>query len=461
MTSETNHLWGGRFNEPTDEFVKIFGASVSFDKVLALYDIEGSIAHATMLNEVEVLTDFELKEILNGLDIIKNEITSDKFNWSTDLEDVHMNIESRLTEICGEPGKKLHTGRSRNDQVATDIRLYLRDHVVLINQELTKLLNALLDLAEKENSTIMPGFTHLQAAQPITFGHHLLAYFEMFKRDLERLQESYKRINTMPLGSAALAGTSYPINRQRTAELLGFERISQNSLDAVSDRDFTIEFTAHASLIMMHLSRFSEELILWSSAQFEFVSLPDSFCTGSSIMPQKKNPDVPELVRGKTGRVTGNLISLLTLMKGQPLAYNKDNQEDKEPLFDSVETIYSCLRIFADMVPKIKANQENMLNSAIKGYTTATDLADYLVNKGLPFRDAHDVVGKAVAFGIKSNKDLSEFTLEELHEFNPGIESDVFDAISLEGSINSRNHLGGTSPKQVLNAIKVGRNSIK
>ena len=461
MTSETNHLWGGRFNEPTDEFVKIFGASVSFDKALALYDIEGSIAHATMLNEVEVLTDFELNEILNGLDMIKNEITSEKFNWSTDLEDVHMNIESRLTEICGEPGKKLHTGRSRNDQVATDIRLYLRDHVVLINQELTKLLNALLDLAEKENITIMPGFTHLQAAQPITFGHHLLAYFEMFKRDLERLQESYKRINTMPLGSAALAGTSYPINRQRTAELLGFERISQNSLDAVSDRDFAIEFTAHASLIMMHLSRFSEELILWSSAQFEFVSLPDSFCTGSSIMPQKKNPDVPELVRGKTGRVTGNLISILTLMKGQPLAYNKDNQEDKEPLFDSVETIYSCLRIFADMVPKIKANKENMLNSAIKGYTTATDLADYLVNKGLPFRDAHDVVGKAVAFGIKSNKDLSEFTLEELQEFNPGIEPDVFDAISLEGSINSRNHLGGTSPKQVLNAIKVGRNSIK
>ena len=461
MTSETNHLWGGRFNEPTDEFVKIFGASVSFDKALALYDIEGSIAHATMLNEVEVLTDFELKEILNGLDMIKNEITSDKFNWSTDLEDVHMNIESRLTEICGEPGKKLHTGRSRNDQVATDIRLFLRDHVVLINQELTKLLNALLDLAEKENSTIMPGFTHLQAAQPITFGHHILAYFEMFKRDLERLQESYKRINTMPLGSAALAGTSYPINRQRTAGLLGFERISQNSLDAVSDRDFAIEFTAHASLIMMHLSRFSEELILWSSAQFEFVSLPDSFCTGSSIMPQKKNPDVPELVRGKTGRVTGNLISILTLMKGQPLAYNKDNQEDKEPLFDSVETIYSCLRIFADMVPKIKANKENMLNSAIKGYTTATDLADYLVNKGLPFRDAHDVVGKAVAFGIKSNKDLSEFTLEELQEFNPGIEPDVFDAISLEGSINSRNHLGGTSPEQVLNAIKVGRNSIK
>tara|TARA_Y100000746_G_scaffold60532_1_gene49192 strand:+ start:195 stop:1580 length:1386 start_codon:yes stop_codon:yes gene_type:complete len=461
MTSKTNHLWGGRFNEPTDEFVKIFSASISFDKALALYDIEGSIAHATMLSEVEVLTGSELKEILNGLDQIKNEITSGKFNWSIDLEDVHMNIESRLTEICGEPGKKLHTGRSRNDQVATDIRLYLRDYVVMINHELKKLLNALLDLAEKENSTIMPGFTHLQAAQPITFGHHLLAYFEMFKRDLERLQESYKRINTMPLGSAALAGTSYPINRERTAELLGFERISQNSLDAVSDRDFAIEFASNASLIMMHLSRFSEELVLWSSAQFEFVSLPDSFCTGSSIMPQKKNPDVPELVRGKTGRVTGNLVSLLTLMKGQPLAYNKDNQEDKEPLFDSVETIYSCVRIFADMVPKIEANKQNMLNSAIKGFTTATDLADYLVKKGLPFRDAHDVVGRAVAFGIKSNKDLSEFTLNELQEFNSKIDSDVFDTISLDGSINSRDHLGGTSPKQVLNAIKVGRNSIK
>ena len=381
MTSKTNHLWGGRFNEPTDEFVKIFGASVSFDQALALYDIEGSIAHATMLSEVDVLTTSDLKEILNGLKQIKSEITSGKFNWSTDFEDVHMNIESRLTEICGEPGKKLHTGRSRNDQVATDIRLYLRDHVLLIGQELDKLLNALLDLAEQEVNTIMPGFTHLQAAQPITFGHHLLAYFEMFKRDRERLQESFKRINTMPLGSAALAGTSYPINRERTAELLGFERISQNSLDAVSDRDFAIEFASNASLIMMHLSRFSEELILWSSAQFDFISLPDSFCTGSSIMPQKKNPDVPELVRGKTGRVTGNLISLLTLMKGQPLAYNKDNQEDKEPLFDSVETIYSCLRIFADMVPNIHANRENMLHSAIKGYTTATDLADYLVKR--------------------------------------------------------------------------------
>ena len=346
MKSKKNHLWGGRFNQPTDEFVKIFGASVTFDKVLAIYDIEGSIAHATMLCEVNVLTSTELKKILEGLDKVKDEIVNDQFNWSVELEDVHMNIESRLTEICGDSGKKLHTGRSRNDQVATDIRLYLRDQVQLITKELERLLNALLDLAEQEKETIMPGFTHLQAAQPISFGHHLLAYFEMLKRDRERLQESFKRINTMPLGSAALAGTSYPINRERTAELLGFERISLNSIDAVSDRDFAIEFASNASLIMMHLSRFSEELILWSSAQFEFISLPDSFCTGSSIMPQKKNPDVPELVRGKTGRVTGNLISLLTIMKGQPLAYNKDNQEDKEPLFDSVETIYSCLRVF-------------------------------------------------------------------------------------------------------------------
>ena len=461
MKSKKNHLWGGRFNQPTDKFVKIFGASVTFDKVLALYDIEGSIAHATMLCEVNVLTSTELKQILEGLDKVKDEIVNDQFSWSVELEDVHMNIESRLTEICGDSGKKLHTGRSRNDQVATDIRLYLRDQVRLITKELERLLNALLDLAEQEKETIMPGFTHLQAAQPISFGHHLLAYFEMLKRDRERLQESFKRINTMPLGSAALAGTSYPINRERTAELLGFERISLNSIDAVSDRDFAIEFASNASLIMMHLSRFSEELILWSSAQFEFISLPDSFCTGSSIMPQKKNPDVPELVRGKTGRVTGNLISLLTIMKGQPLAYNKDNQEDKEPLFDSVETIYSCLRVFADMVPTIKTNKENMYQSALKGYTTATDLADYLVKKGLAFRDAHDVVGKAVSYGIKEGKDLSEFSINELKNFNSLIEEDIFDVISLEGSINSRNHLGGTSPNQISIAIKAGRKSIK
>ncbi len=461
MKSETNNLWGGRFNEATGAFVKIFSASVSFDKILAFYDIEGSLAHAAMLSEVGVLTSNELKQISEGLDQIKYEITNNQFEWSIDLEDVHMNIEARLTEICGESGKKLHTGRSRNDQVATDIRLYLRDQVRNITTEIERLLNALLNLADQEKETIMPGFTHLQAAQPVSFGHHLLAYFEMFKRDHERLQDGYKRINVMPLGSAALAGTSYPINRQRTAEILGFDGISNNSIDAVSDRDFAIEFASNASLIMIHLSRFSEELILWSSAQFDFISLPDSFCTGSSIMPQKKNPDVPELVRGKTGRVTGNLISLLTLMKGQPLAYNKDNQEDKEPLFDSVETIYTCLRIFADMVPTIKANKDNMYQSALKGYTTATDLADYLVKKGLAFRDAHEVVGKAVSYGLKENKDLSEFTIDELKNFNSLIEIDVFDVISLEGSINARNHLGGTSPKQISKAIKSGRKSIK
>ena len=461
MKSEKNHLWGGRFNEPTDEFVKIFGASIAFDKILALYDIQGSIAHATMLSEIDVLSSSELNEILEGLTKIKDEIVNDQFNWSIDLEDVHMNIESRLIEICGESGKKIHTGRSRNDQVATDIRLYLRDQVLLINNELERLLTALLDLAEQEKATIMPGFTHLQAAQPVSFGHHLLAYFEMFKRDRERLYEGFKRINTMPLGSAALAGTSYPINRDRTAELLGFERISLNSIDAVSDRDFAIEFVSSASLIMMHLSRFSEEIILWSSSQFDFISLPDSFSTGSSIMPQKKNPDVPELVRGKTGRVTGNLISLLTLMKSQPLAYNKDNQEDKEPLFDSVDTIFNCLHVFADMVPMIKSNKDNMYQSALKGFTTATDLADYLVKKGLAFRDAHDIVGKAVSYGIKENKDLNEFSLDELKSFNKLIEKDVFDVISLEGSINARDHLGGTSIKQVSKAIKAGRKLIK
>ncbi len=461
MNSETNNLWGGRFNEATDAFVKIFSASVSFDKILAFYDIEGSLAHATMLEEVGVITSKELNQISDGLEKIKNEITNNKFDWSIDLEDVHMNIESRLTKIIGEAGKKLHTGRSRNDQIATDIRLYLRDQVNTITEQIERLLFALLELAEQEKATIMPGFTHLQTAQPVSFGHHLLAYFEMFKRDHERLQDGYKRINVMPLGSAALAGTSHPINRQRTAEILGFDGISTNSIDAVSDRDFAIEFASNASLIMMHLSRFSEELILWSSAQFDFISLPDSFCTGSSIMPQKKNPDVPELVRGKTGRVNGNLVSLLTLMKGQPLAYNKDNQEDKEPLFDSVETVKNCLRVFADMVPTIKAKRDNMYNSALKGYSTATDLADYLVNKGATFRDAHEIVGKAVSYSINNNKDLSELSLEELKNFNSSIEKDVFDLISLEGSINARNHLGGTSPKQVSLAIKTHRKLFK
>jgi len=461
MKSKKNHLWGGRFNEPTDEFVKIFGASISFDKVLALYDIEGSIAHATMLSEVGLLTIDEKDQIISGLEQILKEINSGKFNWSLDLEDVHMNIESRLTSICGDAGKKLHTGRSRNDQVATDIRLYLRDNVDGLLVDINKLQIELLDLAEKESSTIMPGFTHLQAAQPVIFGHHLMAYFEMLSRDFERLEECRKRINSSPLGAAALAGTTYPINRKRTAELLEFENICSNSLDAVSDRDFVIEFNSVASIIMMHLSRFSEELIIWSSAQFDFVELPDSFCTGSSIMPQKKNPDVPELVRGKTGRVFGNLTSLLTTMKGQPLAYNKDNQEDKEPLFDTVDTLKSCLRVFTQMLPNIEAKRDNMYNSTKKGYTTATDLADYLVNKGLPFRDAHEVVGKSVSYGIEHQKDLCELSLTELQSFDDRIEDDVFDILSLEGAVNARDHLGATSPNQVMQAIKVARSSLK
>ena len=461
MTKETNKLWGGRFNESTDDFVKIFGASIFFDKILAPYDIQGSIAHATMLSEVGLLTIDEKDQIISGLEQILKEIDSGKFNWSLDLEDVHMNIESRLTSICGDAGKKLHTGRSRNDQVATDIRLYLRDNVDGLLVDINKLQIELLDLAEKESSTIMPGFTHLQAAQPVIFGHHLMAYFEMLSRDFERLEECRKRINSSPLGAAALAGTTYPINRKRTAELLEFENICSNSLDAVSDRDFVIEFNSVASIIMMHLSRFSEELIIWSSAQFDFVELPDSFCTGSSIMPQKKNPDVPELVRGKTGRVFGNLTSLLTTMKGQPLANNKDNQEDKEPLFDTVDTLKSCLRVFTQMLPNIEAKRDNMYNSTKKGYTTATDLADYLVNKGLPFRDAHEVVGKSVSYGIEHQKDLCELSLTELQSFDDRNEDDVFDILSLEGAVNARDHLGATSPNQVMQAIKVARSSLK
>ncbi len=457
----TNQSWGGRFNQPTDEFVKIFGASVFFDKILAPYDIAGSIAHATMLCEVGLLTDEEKTQIIDGLNAILTEIKADKFKWSVDLEDVHMNIEARLVERIGDAGKKLHTGRSRNDQVATDIRLYLRDQVDGINEEIKRLQIALLDLAEQESGTILPGFTHLQAAQPMSFGHHMMAYFEMLSRDAERLIDCRKRLNSMPLGSAALAGTTYPINRIRTAELLGFERICNNSLDGVSDRDFAIEFLNAASIIMMHLSRFSEELILWSSAQFDFIELPDSFCTGSSIMPQKKNPDVPELVRGKTGRVYGHLTSLLTIMKSQPLAYNKDNQEDKEPLFDTVSTLKACLRVFADMVPTIETKRNNMYNAAKKGYTTATDLADYLVKKGLPFRDAHEVVGKSVAYGIQKQKDLSELSLEELQTFDASIENDVFDILSLEGSLCARNHLGGTAPNQVKQAIKMARKTLK
>mgnify|MGYP000085368139 CR=1 FL=1 len=454
MTSKTNHLWGGRFNEPTDEFVKIFGASVTFDKVLAFYDIQGSEAHATMLSEIGVLTKEELKQILDGLATIKDEINNGQFEWSIDLEDVHMNIEARLTEICGLPGKKLHTGRSRNDQVATDIRLYLRDQVQTINNEILRLLNALLDLAEGEKSTIMPGFTHLQAAQPVSFGHHLLAYFEMFKRDYERLEDSYKRINTMPLGAAALAGTSYPINRERTAELLGFDRICANSIDAVSDRDFTIEFCANASLIMMHLSRFSEELILWSSAQFNFVTLPDSFCTGSSIMPQKKNPDVAELARGKSGRLVGNLVSLLTLLKGLPMTYNRDLQEDKEPLFDSIDSVRATVRLTAAMLQHTSVNAEACAAAAADPALLATDLADWLVGQKVPFREAHHLVGEVVGLAEKLAKPLDRLTLKELQGVSRKFKAGALEVFELKQALAKRTATGSPGTKEVKKQLR-------
>ncbi len=447
-------MWGGRFSEATDAFVAEFTASVQFDQRFYKQDIAGSIAHATMLAKVGVLTHAERDDIIQGLNTIQTEIEAGNFEWRIDLEDVHMNIESRLTARIGITGKKLHTGRSRNDQVATDIRLYVRDEIDAILQLLNKLQTGILALAAKNTHTIMPGFTHLQTAQPVTFGHHLLAWFEMLVRDSERLHDCRKRVNRMPLGSAALAGTTYPIDRAYTAELLGFEAVSENSLDAVSDRDFAIEFNAAAALIMMHLSRMSEELILWTSAQFKFVNIPDRFCTGSSIMPQKKNPDVPELVRGKSGRVFGDLMSLLTLMKGQPLAYNKDNQEDKEPLFDAIDTVRGSLMAFADMVPALVPNIEVMREAALRGFSTATDLADYLVKKGVAFRDAHEIVGKAVALGVAEEKDLSELSLQQLQQFSDLITADVFDqALTLEASVNARDHIGGTAPKQVEAAI--------
>ncbi|MCW9012591.1 MAG: argininosuccinate lyase [Gammaproteobacteria bacterium] len=458
-TSDTK-LWGGRFSEPTDAFVEAFTASVEFDQRMYRQDIEGSRAHARMLTHVGVLNQEDCAAILKGLDQVEQEIAEGQFEWSVAREDVHMNIEARLTELVGDAGKRLHTGRSRNDQVATDIRLYLREQIGFALAELQRLKQGLLDLAENEADTIMPGFTHLQVAQPVTFGHHLLAWFEMMHRDTGRLEDCARRLNVLPLGSAALAGTSYPLDRHYTAELLGFDDVCRNSLDAVSDRDFAIEFCAASALIMTHLSRFSEELVLWSSAQFDFIDLPDRFCTGSSIMPQKKNPDVPELVRGKTGRVNGNLVSLLTLMKSQPLAYNKDNQEDKEPLFDTIDTLLGSLRAFADMIPAIEAKKDNMYRAARQGFSTATDLADYLVRKGLPFRDAHEVVGKAVALGVAEKRDLSEMSLQELQQFSDIIAEDVFDVLTLEGSVASRNHIGGTAPEQVRQAVAQARDRI-
>ena len=460
-TAANSKLWGGRFVEDTDAFVEAFTASVEFDQRLYRQDIAGSRAHATMLEQVGVLSSEDLAAIQSGLDAIEVDIEAGRFDWSVAREDVHMNIEAALTMRIGDAGKRLHTGRSRNDQIATDIRLYLRAACDQAASECQRLLDGMVQLAAQHVDTIMPGFTHLQTAQPVTFGHHVMAWFEMLLRDLDRLSDTRRRLNQMPLGAAALAGTSYPIDRNITQELLGFDGLCENSLDAVSDRDFAIEFCATTAVCLMHLSRIAEELVLWTSAQFNFISLPDRFCTGSSIMPQKKNPDVPELVRGKTGRVNGNLVALLTLMKGQPLAYNKDNQEDKEPLFDSVDTLLGCLRAFADMIPAILVQQEAMRNAAKRGFSTATDLADYLVGQGMAFRDAHEVVGAAVAYGVEQGCDLADMPLAKLQEFCGTISEDVFQVLTLEGSINSRNHIGGTAPAQVSAAIKRAPHRIK
>jgi argininosuccinate lyase len=459
--------WSSRFTEPVDALVQRYTSSLAFDQRLALVDIAGSLAHAEMLMAQKIISKADFLAIQKGMAQIEKEIVSGKFNWQLALEDVHLNIEARLTQLIGDAGKRLHTGRSRNDQVATDIRLWLRTEIDLILSDLTQLRLALVHLAEKHSGTIMPGHTHLQIAQPVSFGHHVLAYYEMFTRDAQRLNDCRARVNQLPLGAAALAGTSYPIDRERVAKTLGFEGVCQNSLDAVSDRDFAIEFCSVAAILMMHISRLSEELILWLSPRFGFIDLPDRFCTGSSIMPQKKNPDVPELARGKTGRVNGDLMALLTLMKGQPLAYNKDNQEDKEPLFDAVDTVSQTVQIFASMVPHIKVNQKAMQLAAEEGFATATDLADYLVKKGLPFRDAHEAVAHAVKLCIKKNCALSDLSLAELIKacgFGPKtkwISNDVSAVLTTKGSVESRAHLGGTAPKQVLAAVKRARTALK
>jgi len=444
-----SEAWSALFSEPMSDLVKRYTASVFFDKRLWQADIEGSLAHAAMLARQKVISHADLDLIRKGMAQIRGEIESGAFEWKLDLEDVHLNIEARLTQLVGDAGKRLHTGRSRNDQVATDVRLWLRGEIDLLAALLVDLQKALLHIAERNVEVVLPGFTHLQVAQPVSFGHHMLAYVEMFARDHERMLDVRKRVNRLPLGAAALAGTSYPLDREFVARALGMEGVCQNSLDAVSDRDFAIEFTAAAALVMVHVSRFSEELILWMSQNFGFIRIADRFTTGSSIMPQKKNPDVPELARGKTGRVVGHLMGLITLMKGQPLAYNKDNQEDKEPLFDTVDTLKDTLRIFAEMADGITVQPEAMERAARKGYATATDLADYLVKKGLPFRDAHETVAHAVKEATARGCDLSELPLEVLQQFNPAIAQDVYEVMSLRGSLNARNTLGGTAPAQV------------
>lgn len=449
--------WSGRFTEPVSELVERYTASIPFDYRLAEYDIQGSLAHAKMLSTQGIISNTDWQTIEQGLNQIRDEIRNNQFTWQLALEDVHLNIEKRLTHLIGDAGKRLHTARSRNDQVATDIRLFLRASIDEILTLIKNLQYALLNLAEKHIDTVMPGFTHLQVAQPVLFGHHLMAYFAMLKRDTERLLDCRKRVNQLPLGAAALAGTSYPIDRHLVAKLLDFEGVCENSLDAVSDRDFAIEFCACAALIMTHLSRLSEELILWMNPQFGFIELADRFCTGSSIMPQKKNPDVPELVRGKTGRINGHLVALLTLMKGQPLAYNKDNQEDKEPLFDTVDTLVDTLRIYTEMLSGVTVHHDTMRQSTLRGHATATDLADYLVKKDIPFRDAHEIVAKTVQFAEQKGCDLSSLPIHELQQFSDRIEADVLVVLTLEGSIKSRNHIGGTAPEQVTAALQKAR----
>jgi len=454
---DSTKAWSGRFSEPVSELVMRYTASVFFDQRMAMQDIRGSLAHARMLARQGIIAEQDLADIERGLGIVSDEIASGNFAWSLQDEDVHLNIEKRLTALIGDAGKRLHTGRSRNDQVATDIRLWLRDAIDQILALLRDFQHAIIDMAEANAATPLPGFTHLQVAQPVTFGHHLMAYCEMVRRDAERFADCRKRINRLPLGSAALAGTSYPIDREFVARELGFDEVCENSLDAVSDRDFAIEFCAASSLLMVHLSRLSEELILWMSPRVGFIDLADRFCTGSSIMPQKKNPDVPELVRGKTGRVNGSLITLLTLMKGQPLAYNKDNQEDKEPLFDTADTVIDTLRIYTDMIPGIRVKADAMRDALSQGFATATDLADYLVKRGLPFRDAHEVVARAVRAAETRGCDLPDLPLPDLKAFSELIEEDVYQVLTVEGALDSRNHIGGTAPNQVRAAIERAR----
>ena len=461
MKDKSSKLWGGRFTEATDEFVEQFNASVDFDKRLYKYDILGSKVHAQMLARIGVINSNERDSLLKALDTIQAEIEDGSFNWDQSLEDVHMNIEARLTELVGDAGKRIHTGRSRNDQVATDLRLYMRDAMESIDQQLEKMQLAILSVAEQETDTILPGFTHLQVAQVVTFAHHLLAWFEMIQRDRMRLMQCKTNTNYSPLGAAALAGSSFDLDREYVAKQLNFSEPCRNSIDAVSDRDFAIEFCAFSAILFTHLSRIAEELILWTSAQFNFIELPDRFCTGSSIMPQKKNPDVPELVRGKSARVFGNLLALLTLMKSQPLAYNKDNQEDKEPVFDTIDTVHDCVVVFTNMLSNIKVNRETMLKAAQQGYATATDLADYLVEKKVPFRDAHEVVGNVVKYAIEKNMQLDQLSLAELQKFSPSIDKDVFEVLSLNGSVSSKNTYGGTAPSQVSIQLKQAHQRLK